>query len=203
MKITWLGHACFLLEQDGYRLVTDPYTGVGGYPQLGVKAHEAYASHGHHDHNAMECVSFLPPAESPFTVREVPTFHDGSHGAMRGKNTVRIFTAGGVSVAHLGDLGHLLSRDQAEAIGSVDAALVPIGGFYTIDASQAKAVCDALSPRCVVPMHYYHPPFGLPNLGGLEEFLALWPKESVHRLDGASFTLSDNLSGVVVPKFTG
>lgn len=39
MEITWLGHACFLLEQDGYRIVTDPYTGVEGYPPLAVEAH--------------------------------------------------------------------------------------------------------------------------------------------------------------------
>ena len=34
MKLTWLGHACFLLEQNGYRLIVDPYTGVEGYPEL-------------------------------------------------------------------------------------------------------------------------------------------------------------------------
>ena len=32
MKLTWLGHACFLLEEDGYRIVLDPYTGVAGDP---------------------------------------------------------------------------------------------------------------------------------------------------------------------------
>ena len=30
MKLTWLGHACFLLEQDGYRILLDPYTGEIG-----------------------------------------------------------------------------------------------------------------------------------------------------------------------------
>ena len=29
MKLTWLGHACFLLEEDGYRIVL-AYTGVAG-----------------------------------------------------------------------------------------------------------------------------------------------------------------------------
>ena len=27
MKLTWLGHACFLLEEQGYRIVIDPYEG--------------------------------------------------------------------------------------------------------------------------------------------------------------------------------
>ena len=34
MKLTWLGHACFLVEQGGYRILLDPYTGVEGYPSL-------------------------------------------------------------------------------------------------------------------------------------------------------------------------
>ena len=34
MKLTWLGHACFLVEQDGYIILLDPYTGVEGYPPL-------------------------------------------------------------------------------------------------------------------------------------------------------------------------
>ena len=36
MNVTWLGHSCFLLEADGYRVVIDPYTGVDGYPPLRV-----------------------------------------------------------------------------------------------------------------------------------------------------------------------
>ena len=38
MKLTWLGHACFLVEQDGYRILLDPYTGVEGYPALAETA---------------------------------------------------------------------------------------------------------------------------------------------------------------------
>ncbi|MDO4315832.1 MAG: MBL fold metallo-hydrolase, partial [Oscillospiraceae bacterium] len=121
MKLTWLGHACFLLEQDGYRIVTDPYTGVEGYPPLAVSAHEVVCSHRHFDHDAVERVEPLPERVSPFAVRETETCHDDQGGALRGTNTVRIFTAGGVSVAHLGDLGHQLTAEQLAAIGAVDA----------------------------------------------------------------------------------
>lgn len=84
MKLTWLGHACFLLEQDGYRIVTDPYTGVEGYPPLAASAHQVVCSHHHFDHDAVDCVALLPPAESPFSVREVETCHDDQGGALRG-----------------------------------------------------------------------------------------------------------------------
>ena len=60
MKLTWLGHACFLLEEQGYRIVIDPYEGVAGYPPLQVSAHAVFCSHGHFDHNAVNCVTLLP-----------------------------------------------------------------------------------------------------------------------------------------------
>ena len=201
MKLTWLGHSCFLLEQDGYRLVTDPYTGVEGYPPLSASAHAVCCSHHHFDHDAVDAVTALPPVKSPFTVREVETCHDEKGGALRGSNTVRVFTAGGVSVAHLGDLGHQLSAEQLDAIGSVDAVLVPVGGVYTVDAAGAKAVCDALRPRCVIPMHYHHAPFGLPNVAGVEDFLRLWPVETIHRLSSPSFEVTAETMGVLVPAF--
>ena len=203
MKFTWLGHSCFLLEQDGYRIVTDPYTGVEGYPPLSVSAHAVCCSHRHFDHDAVDQVTMLPPVSSPFTVREVETCHDDQGGALRGANTVRVFTAGGVSVAHLGDLGHQLTAEQLSAIGIVDAVLVPVGGVYTVDAAGARAVCDALCPRCIVPMHYHHAPYGLPNVAGVEDFLTLWSAETIHRLSGPSFEVTAETAGVLVPRFRG
>ena len=201
MKLTWLGHACFLLEADGYRIVTDPYTGVPGYPPLSVSAHAVFCSHGHFDHNAVDRVTPLPHRDSPFTVREIASFHDDQSGTLRGGNTIRVFTADGISVAHLGDLGHLLSAEQLAAIGPVDAALVPVGGVYTLDAAGAKSVCNTLKPRCVLPMHYRHAPYGLAEVGGVEPFLALWPQEEVHRLSGPAIELTKAVSGVLVPQF--
>lgn len=201
MKLTWLGHACFLLEQDGYRIVTDPYTGVEGYPPLSVSAHEVVCSHRHFDHDAVDRVALLPPAASPFSIREVETCHDDQGGALRGNNTIRVFTAGGVSVAHLGDLGHQLTAEQLAAIGTVDAVLAPVGGVYTVDATGAKQVCGAIGAKCVVPMHYHHAPYGLPNVAGVEEFLALWPAEEVHRLEGPDLEVNGEQQGVFVPAF--
>lgn len=204
MKLTWLGHACFLLEQDGYTVLLDPYEGVEGYPPLSdrkLTVHKILCSHQHHDHNAADQAALLPEAPCPFTVRTVETFHDGQGGALRGNNTVHILTAGGVTVAHMGDLGHQPTAEQVEAVGPLDAVLVPVGGYYTIDAKGAKAVCDSLKPRCVIPMHYRHAPYGLPVVGGVEDFLALWPEAGVRRLDGPALTLSGGETGVLVPKF--
>lgn len=238
MKLFWLGHACFLLEQDGYTILLDPYTGVGGYPPLyqtavrsvnprppkdgavdmlrhtpapppseaaeaKIYVNKVLCSHEHGDHHAVELTALLPEAPCPFTIRTVETFHDGQGGALRGKNTIHILTAGGVSAAHLGDLGHQLTAEQLEAIGPLDAVMIPVGGYFTIDAGEAKAVCDALRPKCVIPMHYRHWPFGLPVVGKVEDFLALWPQEKVRRLDGPRLDLDESPSDVVVPRFCG
>ncbi|MBQ9492676.1 MAG: MBL fold metallo-hydrolase [Oscillibacter sp.] len=203
MKLTWLGHSCFVLEHDDYRIVMDPYKGVPGYPTLKVQANEVYCSHTHADHHAIELVTRLPPRKNPFKVREVRTFHDEQEGAERGGNIIHIFSANDITVAHMGDLGHHLTLEQIEAIGPLTVMLVPVGGVYTIDAIGAKSACMALRPRCVVPMHYRHAPYGLPNIGDLDAFLKLWPKTSVHRLDGPVLDLTTDLSGVYVPRFDG
>jgi len=207
MTITWQGHSCFLLEQDGFRVVIDPYTDIPGYPVLELEAHAVFCSHGHYDHNYTDAVKLLPKIDSPFSMEEVASFHDGEEGALRGANTIRVFTAGGIRVCHLGDLGHPLSKEQLAAIGKCDAVLVPVGGTYTVDAAGAKAVCDALKPKIVVPMHYRHVPYGLEKLSGVEDFLRLWPASAVRRLPGSSFTYlpkgnsGTNAPVVLVPKY--
>lgn len=199
MKLTWLGHACFLLEEEGFRLVLDPYTRVEGYPELSVEAHGILCSHGHHDHCAKEQVKLLPERESPFTVRTVAACHDPQGGALRGSNTIHVISAGGITLAHLGDLGHQLSPEQLSAIGPLDGVLVPVGGFYTIDAREAREVCAALAPKWMIPMHYHHAPYGLPVVGELEPFLEQFSQ--VTRLEGSSLELTGELSGVIVPQY--
>lgn len=205
MKLTWLGHACFLLEQDGYTLLVDPYTGVDGYPPLSERrltVNKVLCSHGHHDHNAVDQVTVLPEeAPCPFAVRTVETFHDEERGALRGTSTVHILSAGSVTVAHMGDLGHRLPPEQIEAVGALDVMLIPVGGYYTINAKAAKAVCDALAPKCVIPMHYRGASRGYPVLAEAEDFLALWPAGQVRRLDGPTLALTGGETGVIVPKF--
>ena len=201
MKLTWIGQAGFTLEQDGYTVITDPYTGVEGYPPLAVSAHAVFCSHHHFDHDAVDCVTLLKEGNSPFIIREVPSFHDDQSGSLRGTNTIRVFTAGDVSVVHLGDLGHQLTEEQLAAIGKVDGVLVPVGGVYTVDAQGAKQVCQAIGPKWVVPMHYRHAPYGLPNVAGVEDFLALWPREQVQRLTGPSFEVTAETAGILVPAF--
>lgn len=201
MKLTWLGHACFALEQDGYRIVIDPYTNVEGHADVQTSAHAVYCSHQHYDHSAVEGITLLPARECPFTVRTVKTCHDEEGGALRGENWIHIFSTGGITIAHLGDLGHQLTPEQLSSIGKVDGILVPIGGTYTVDAAGAKQVCDAIGPKWVVPMHYRHTPYGFSVLTTLEDFTQLWRAEQVHVNPTAQLEVTPDTAGVQVLTF--
>lgn len=173
VRLTWYGHACFAIDNGQYVLVLDPYKAeMIGYPPLRISAHAMLASHQHEDHNYRAAVTFLPspaglveavsPAElwpeaadpARFLVRSIETFHDDAKGNKRGCNLVHVIRTAGLTVAHLGDLGHPLSEEQARSIGPVDLLLLPVGGFYTIDADQAVQTIRQLGPRNVAPMHY-------------------------------------------------
>ena len=192
MNITWLGHSCFMLEAGGFRVLLDPYNEVPGLPAAEAEADAVYCSHGHFDHAYTEKVRLTSGKENPFSVTEIQTFHDDKGGTLRGNNVIRKFTAGGVSVAHFGDLGHPLSPAQLEALGPCDAVLIPVGGFYTIDAPTAKAVAEATGAPVVFPMHYRNGPVGFDVLGTLEDFTGLYPAERVKRY-GSTLTVEKGM----------
>lgn len=192
MKLTWLGHACFLLESGGYRVIIDPCKGVRGVADTAGEADAVYCSHAHFDHCYTENVRVSGEKLSPFTVREIETFHDDNGGTQRGCNTVRAFAAEGITVVHLGDLGHQLSAEQIAAIGKCDVLLLPVGGTYTVDKDGAKAVADALNPRLICPMHYRRGEIGFEVLQTAEEFAALYPSERVRWLEDNSLMLNED-----------
>ena len=174
MRIIWNGHSCFTLETAGGTAVVDPYLdgSVPGLAPLRLRADAVYCSHGHRDHGAADVVALS--GETPeIAVEELNTWHDDQQGAQRGPNVIHIFRCGGLKVAHLGDLGCELEPEQLAALADLDALMIPVGGFYTIDAKQAKALVDRLQPRVTIPMHYRSDTFGYDVIGPLEDYLAL------------------------------
>ena len=180
VKIEYYGHSCFRLSWQGQRIVLDPYGDgyVPGYAPLRLDAEFVYCSHGHADHNAVETVKLHKGAKPLFTVTELETDHDEAGGTKRGKNTVRIFTFGAVRAAHLGDLGRMLTAQEAEALRGLDVLMIPVGGFFTIDASQAQEIVEQLAPRAVIPMHYRTESTGYDVLGTLDDFMSRFGDEA-------------------------
>ncbi len=176
MKLRWLGHSCFHISAEGYSIVIDPYIDgmVPGLSRLRADANAVLCSHAHEDHGYTGAVRVVPAdVPPPFQITRVETAHDDRGGALRGGNTVHVLEACGVRAAHLGDLGHMPTREQIEAIGRVDALMIPVGGHYTIDAKTAHAVAETLAPAVVIPMHYRSETFGFPVIGTLDAFTAL------------------------------
>lgn len=188
MKLYWYGHSCFQIESGGFSAVFDPYQdgSVAGLPPLRLTADAVYCSHDHHDHNARQLVT-LTGRSCPLSVETVSCFHDDKLGLLRGKNTIHILSAEGMRVAHLGDIGHMLSGKKLAALQGVDALLIPVGGYYTIDAPTAKRLADAIAPRVVIPMHYRLGGVGLEVIAGLGDFTGLCG--DVHYYEGNAFEL--------------
>jgi L-ascorbate metabolism protein UlaG (beta-lactamase superfamily) len=165
MDITWYGHSCFRLSDRGATIVTDPPSDDMGYDRPRIRADVVTISHEHPGHNNRIGFRGGPkifdgPGE--YEVKDVfitgiNTYHDSRSGATLGRNTVFVFEFDGVTVCHLGDLGHVPSQSQVEALSSVDVLLIPVGGLHTIDASKATEVISLIEPLLVIPMHYKTP----------------------------------------------
>ena len=175
MNITWLGHSCFRVESRGYTAVLDPYAdgSVEGLLPVRETADLVLCSHEHGDHNARDLVTLREGKAPVFRVETISTYHDDQKGAKRGPNTIHILDDGVFRAAHAGDLGCALSGEELEKLKGLDVLMVPVGGYYTIDAAQARALVNAVKPRIVIPMHYRGEGFGFDVLAELEDFTRL------------------------------
>jgi L-ascorbate metabolism protein UlaG (beta-lactamase superfamily) len=172
-----------IITSAGTRILTDPYDpsrydGTLTYDVFDEPVDIVTISHDHNDHKAVHLAKGTPiviRGNGKFCADEVDflgveTYHDDQHGAKRGKNTVFIITADRLRIAHLGDLGHVLSSDQAAEIGTVDVVLVPVGRYFTIDASQAAQVAQQVGAKIVIPMHYRTAKCTF-DIAGVDEFI--------------------------------
>jgi L-ascorbate metabolism protein UlaG (beta-lactamase superfamily) len=184
MKIKWYGHAAFLITSDqGTKILIDPYEpgAFGGQLSYGkIKDHAdiVLTSHDHADHNYTKDLPGSPQlvkGSGSKTVKGIPimgisTYHDSSEGSERGVNTIFTIKIDNIQLCHLGDLGHLLSDKELAEIGPVDILLIPVGGFFTVDAKEATRVAEQIKPKIVIPMHFKTSKCGFP-ITPVEDFL--------------------------------
>ena len=193
ITITWNGHSCVTVSADGYSIVFDPYApgSVPGLEPLSLTADQVLCSHEHGDHGYREAVTVnANPVQNPFEILKIDTYHDDQKGELRGPNRIHILKAHGMKVVHLGDLGCSPDAEQMELLKKTDVLLLPVGGYYTIDAAQARDLALKLAPRIVIPMHYRSDTFGYPVIGRLEAYLELC--KDVVRYDTNTFVLDED-----------
>jgi L-ascorbate metabolism protein UlaG (beta-lactamase superfamily) len=74
----------------------------------------------------------------------------------------------------LGDLGHALSDDLVNELGSIDVLMIPVGGVFTIGPKDAVETVGKIDPYFILPMHYAVPGLNaetFANIGIVEPFL--------------------------------
>ena len=181
MEITWYGHSCFrLTERNFATVVTDPFDNKAiGYGPLKLRSDIVTVSHdapGHNNKDAVKGTSHVIDGAGEFEIGGVFITGVQTDGAKKkGKeqgagNTVYVFDYDGITVAHLGDLKQVPTQSEIELLGTVNVALVPVGGGGGLNAAKAAEVISLLEPNLVIPMHYSTPATKL-SLDALNKFL--------------------------------
>jgi len=181
MKIRWYGHASFLFtSKDGIKVLTDPFDSSVGYPIPEVEPNIVTISHEHFDHNAVNTLKGkftvlkgkVEKEVSGIIIKSISSYHDDALGSKRGENYIFKFLIDEINIVHLGDLGHILTKEDKEKIGEIDIICIPVGGIYTIDAKQALDIIEKFNPKIAIPMHYKTPHLKF-DLAPVDTFISL------------------------------
>ena len=190
MEIKWLGHSCFLIKGKERTIITDPYHPSLGYSLGEPKADIVTLSHFHPGHSYIEGVANNPkqikgPGEYEIGgtfITGIATFHDSAKGEISGKNTIYLIEMDGITLCHLGDLGHSLTSQLIEELGVVDVLFSPAGEISTISVDTAVEIIKQLNPHIAIPMHYKTDALAR-NLEPVDKFL---DKMGIHKVDPIS-----------------
>lgn len=203
MRITWYGHAAFLIETTGLRVILDPYRSpaAGSYAPINEPADIVVVSHEndkYHSHlgqirGEFEVVRALELPEGGQTVRGVrfeaiPVFETPEKLA-GDEVTIVHFRSEGLHVVFLGDLGHALTNAEVAPIRGADVLLIPAGGPPTIDYALIPPLLEAIGPRLVVPMHFGNDRINLP-IQPVERLFETLPEWPVERPGGSSIEVA-------------
>ncbi len=200
MKIKWYGHAAFqIITEKGIRIIIDPYesgsfSGALSYGKIEDEADIVLTSHDHADHNYIKDIKGKYKHISKagdheikdVKIKAIPCFHDSLGGKKGGSNLIFVITVDGLSLVHMGDIGHALDPELLKKIGEIDILLLPVGGFFTIDAAMAQKIMNDIKPHVTVPMHYKTQKCNFP-ITPVEDFTK--NQANVHVLKEASFVI--------------
>lgn len=198
LGLTFVGHATFVLETpQGVRVATDYNDYVKPRVELDVvtmnKAHDTHFTNRVDPSIPHVLRGWNPrggPAAHDLTVKDmrirnvVTNIRDWGGGTEYDANSIFVFEASQLCVAHLGHLHHELTEEHLKQIGRIDIALAPVDGGFTLGQQGMINVLKTLQPSLIIPMHFFGP-------STLNRFLAQarehWPVEFANN---PSLTLS-------------
>lgn len=209
--ITYHGHSFYVATSSkGTSVAFDPHLITAYGRNEGLKADAILISHFHNDHTQIGAIENHKDAKKligltgtgfrtdwnivdetikDVRIRSVGLYHDDMQGMKYGKVAAFIVEMDGWRIVHLGDLGHTLNREQLQQIGKVDVLMVPVGGIYTLNGTDAQEVVAQIKPKeYIFPTHYGTPVFD--ELLTEEEFLDGVPTKRIARSDDNKLTLN-------------
>ncbi|MFP3133557.1 MAG: metal-dependent hydrolase [Nitrososphaeria archaeon] len=183
VKIRWLGHAAFEIQGQGSDILIDPWltNPLSPVRPEEVKPDYIVVTHDHNDHlgeaieiskrtgapiiSVYELANYISEKGGksigmniggPLVLKNnlyvylTQAFHSSTHGSPTGV----IININGLSIYHAGDTGLFGDMKLIGEVYSPDVALLPIGGFFTMNPEQAAVAVQLISPRYAIPMHY-------------------------------------------------
>jgi L-ascorbate metabolism protein UlaG (beta-lactamase superfamily) len=172
VRISYIGHSTFTIESPGGSVAATDYNDYYRPPQTPTVATMNYAHSTHYSMNPDPGIQHVMRGWSldgrmpkhdvqagDMRVRNVPTNIRAGFGGPGGDtqyygNSIFIFEAAGLCIAHLGHLHHTLTPEHLQAIGKIDIVLAAVDGSWTIDLAGIVEVLEQLKPKIIIPMHY-------------------------------------------------
>jgi L-ascorbate metabolism protein UlaG (beta-lactamase superfamily) len=197
VRLTFLGHASFLIESpQGVRIVTD-YNGVIRAPVTPDIVTMNNAHQTHYTDAVEPGVQFVLRGWDPaggiathhldyrdIKIHNVPTNVREFGGTRYNGNSIFVFDVADLCLAHLGHLHHTLTAGHLADLGPIDVVMVPVDGAYTLNQDDMIAVLQQIKPKIAVPMHVF-------TQATLEKFLARAAEfYTVKRADDPSVVLT-------------
>lgn len=171
VSLTYIGHSTFLIETPGGVTALTDYN---DHVRPDIVPRVATMNHAHSTHYTnvpdpgIEHVlkgwadEDGTPARYNLDVGDlwvgnVPTnIRDYNGGTEKFGNSIFVFRAADLCIAHLGHLHHTLTEDDIAVLGRIDVVLAPVDGSYTLDVDGMVEVLKALEAPLVIPMHYFN-----------------------------------------------
>ena len=177
----WVGHACFYVKANGMNIFIDPFRVP---PHIKEKADLLLITHAHQDHcskddigkvikkdtivvsspgcleekSYKDMITAKPGFKRTFGsvgVEAVPAYNNKSERLQyhpKANNWVGyVIDIGSARIYHAGDTDFV---EEMKRLKGVSAALLPIGGTYTMDVNEAIDAGRAINAGSTVPMHY-------------------------------------------------
>lgn len=171
LALQFVGHATFLIETaGGIRAATDynDYVRPSVVPEIATmnRAHTTHYTNNPDPGIRHVLRGWNPaggrPASHDVTVGDmrvrnvVTNIRDWSGGTRYGENSIFVFEAAEICIAHLGHLHHTLEKEELRRLGRIDVLLVPVDGSYTLDLDGMFEVIANIGAPLVIPMHYFN-----------------------------------------------